>query len=98
MSTIPTLKTGTPIDNPDSCVLNVNNDVRSISTPDKSKKDFVAIVEKDNNDMSPTVNKRSSGTTLVSLTKTQIKKCCEKCKYFCWIYLFHYTHLIFPIL
>ena len=91
MSTIPTLKTGTPTDNPDSCVLNVDNDVGSISTPVISKKDFVAVAEKDNNDTSPTINKWSSGTTLVSLTKTQIKKRSEMCKYFCWIYLFHYT-------
>ena len=70
------------MDNLDSFVLNVNNDVGSISTPDKSKKDFVVVAEKDNNDMSPTINKQSSGTTLVSLKPNQLKKCSETCKYF----------------
>ena len=88
MSSIPTLNTGTPIVNPDSCVLNVDNDVGLISSPGISKKDFSVVVEKDNNDTSPTISKWSSGTNLVTLTKVQVKKHSEMHKYFCWIYIF----------
>src|SRR5688572_11173632 len=86
MSSISTLKTGNPIDNPDFYVFDVDNDVGSNSPPVISKKDLLVNAEKDNNDMSQTVNKRSSGSTLVSLGEDELKKRIETRKFFCILF------------
>ena len=49
MTTIPTLKTSIPKNNPDSCVLDVDNDVGSISTPVISNKDLLVNAIKETN-------------------------------------------------
>ena len=74
MSTSPTEKTATTMNDPVTCTATVDKYQGSNSSPVASKNDACVAPEKDNDDTSLTVKKLPSGASLVFLGKNQIKK------------------------